>query len=581
MNAAPGHRHEVTVQPRGPLAMRGPRGEVPLGHAPLAGGWTARLPESFALDGIRIRGERIVIEGSDPDAIASARDRITRFWAAAIAPLWPDPLCIAPVSAAGLVGAATLAVPVGGVGGSGGSGGLAARLDAYLAARVARSAPFGVPATADRILRLVALLDVPATLRAVLDLSRGDHWTLDIVESGPLEALRARMVPATGDAKAPGCALEVFHRQANLRPAEMFSVARAVQMAWLVAAGAEALPAALDIAVRHPGHAGLQLALHLRRQDWGLGLLRLSRAVREDLAGRESLPKLADLAGLGLRVRVEHAPGAPTPGRVLAAPPPLRWQAERAGDLPGWTYSGDGGVDNAALAHLPFAVVPAADGLALALAGRKGFPHLPAEERQACLGWLSGPRGAEGFRPAFGRLYLEGLEYRLLADGAPQAEAAALSAEIARIGRLAPAGDPLAAAAAALVDWLGATGRRPIGPLAEEGPLSRLTDTGRRVLEGAALTGPDLRALEDILFPDPAPAEAFLRACRDLHPGGLVLRPVRVGLRASYRSLCGLCDRQFHVFRQGQRALPDLRRDLALRSAIEGLREHRTTGEEA
>ncbi len=327
----------------------------------------------------------------------------------------------------------------------------------------------------------------------------------------------------------------------------------------------------LEVVVSHPGLDAGGLRLTLRPQDTGLALMRRARAVSRALRGRTRPPRPADLAGSGPQIALVPAEAPAAAPRPHAAPRPLQWQRDDGAGLPRWTYSGVGGVGDPSLVALPFAVAPRNHGLAPVPRDRPAFARLSGEDRIAYIDWLEGPRRAEAFRPAFGHLYLQGLEYRLLHDGAPPDETEALVAEIAAVGDLVADADPLAGQAAALLDWLGATGRRSTSDPAQEGPLTRLVQLGRQLAAGQALRAPELLALAPLIHPAEGGArgEGLLSACMAAFPEGLPLRPPRIGLAADYASLSGHCDVHRHLFlRHDRTPVPDLRCSLRLQAAL-------------
>lgn len=536
----------LTLHPRGPVVWRR-TADCPEGYVPLGPVWAVRLPPGLSATTLSdaqagmLRIRPLADADNAPEDVsartAALRAQVAQLWSDAVRPMRPDPAWPPPVSVAGMMAAPRLdqaASPV------------AALAAACRAVQALPDPPSGMSTAISLILRTIAVLDLPSM--TTVDLRRqGGGWVLQVSEEAALERLSDRV----GLTEVGGGQAVTLHARAALEagvaPAQLAALARAVQLARIVAANWTGALPRMQIATTHRGLNGQWLRMTLSPADWGLPLQRLVRRLRDAVADGDDPAPFHHLLPLRPQVDLVAAPpmapdaGAPT-GFVPAAP--VGWQAEGGPGRPRWTYAGTGGL----LADLPFAIDAAAAAPAL-------------------LHWLDGPRRSAGYDTRFGRLYLQGLEYRLLADHPPAAEIAAIVIEVAAIGDLAP-GEEIGTQARTLIDWLGATGRRQTGTPSQERPLTVLVQTGARVAAGRPLDGGAVWALGRHWFGCDADKEAFVMAFDARRPGGLMLRPPRVMLTASYVSLSGRCDDPYRSLAEGATPVPDLRVSAVLARVI-------------
>lgn len=549
----------VEIAPRGDAVLRGADGRHPEGYLPLGRSWAIRKGSALYTKWKSYDAPLVVSGMKDTASEAAALAELRSAWSEALAPLIPDLTRLPPVSAAGLPRRGPILAPLQQ------EPGRKAQIEDYLAAVQSPQAGQGIPAAIDPILRQLRILQLPSVSEARVRMRAPGHWTLQFVEAGPVEMLlgtppagrSARMNTAFENAIAPS-----ESRMNGTAAAGVMAVSRAVQLAWLWAACWTSVMPRLDIEVQHPGLDGKALLLSIPPEGWGLPLARLAHKAAE-AREQDGFPfPWPEVPAAGPRVYIaapstsdppeggwhDHVPGVP-----------IRWQAEDAGILPRWTYSGTADLAEPACRDLPFALSPQR--------------RLAGLDPQAFRDWLAGPRRQAGFRPEFALFYLQGLEHRLLVESPPPEEQTLLVKEIGTVAALLDADSLLAAQARDLIDWLGATGRRALRPMAEEGPLSVLVATARKVLEGAPLQHDDICAIARCLPEDDDLRDGMsLLAAARLIPQNLQVKAPRVDLIASYRSISRLLDQPAHRFMQNGTPLPDLRVSARIRQLIARIR---------
>lgn len=548
----------VEIAPKGDAVLRGADGRHPEGYLPLGRSWAIR--EGSTLHDKWTRYEAAsTSENKDEAAEALALAKLKSAWNQLLASLIPDLTRLPPVSVAGLPRRGRILAPVQQ------EAGRKAQIEDYLAAVQSPQTGQGIPAAIDLILRQLGILQLPSVSEARVRMRAPGHWTLQFVEAGPVEMLLG--TPPAGRSARMNIAFENVIAPSETRmngtaAAGVMAVSRAVQLAWLWAACWTSRMPRLDIEVQHTGLGAKALLLSIPPEGWGLPLARLAHNAAE---AREqdgfSFP-WPEVPGTGPRVHVATPSVTdPSPGGWHDHVPgmPIQWQAEDAGILPRWTYSGTADPVEPAYKDLPFALSPQW--------------RLAGLNPQAFRDWLAGPRRQAGFRPEFALVYLQGLEYRLLAESPPPEEQTLLVEEIEAVAALLDSNSRLAAQASDLIDWLGATGRRAVRPMAEEGPLSVLVATARKVLKGAPVQHDEICAIARCL-PDDGDLRggASLLAAARLIPQGLQVKAPRVDLIASYRSISGLLDQPAHRFMQNGTPLPDLRVSARIRHLIARIR---------
>lgn len=538
----------------GPLVLRRADGAVPEGFLAWGPHWAAAFPTDLKSADLSETPLGIAIGKSEEKD--EARGVISGFWDEAVKALLPVADPAIPVSGEGLSAGAGLVTPV-----SDGSG-LAAQIERHLAAQAGRRATAGdAAAFADLLLRQISVLRLPSDATVTLERQHGDDWLLALREAGALGCLAAdRLEWVTPDKKDKSGKLECRPDLARVTndTQTLYALARAVQLAQLAIGSGLDKDGRLRVEVCHAGLGGRKLMLAITAEDRGLALARLARQVARDLGGNKLSQPLERLP-----CRPALSVDREGPSLLVAAPvtgaEELQWHGED-GALPRrWVYSGDRATSSRYGQRLPFALVPGP--------AEDGFGALSAGERGAYLDWLSGARRAPGAQPGFVRLYLQGLEYRILADGAGAGETARLAGEILALRPLTEGDGLLAAQLDSLLDWLGATGRCPQGGLSIEGPLTRLVSYGRRVAQGHPLRTEDLELLGKIISaaelghpPVPGIAEPS---------DGEILPPPQKPLAAAYRSISGLCDQPRQIFPfDDARPLPDLRNSMRLRAIL-------------
>lgn len=545
--------YRAVIEPRGPAVLRTAEGAYPEGYRTAGSFWAVKLPpEVLASDMTHdsVTGQFLC---ADQDDAAAGLVRLRGFWLTARARLLPDLMSSLPRAAGGLVPrTALLPLTV--------EAGRSAQIEAY---RLATNAGAGASAAHDGIglmLRQVQIMTVPSVAQLRVWHAAPGHWAMQMQEAGPLECLLdgAFLLPAAkGEARRMTIGAKAGTPPLNGISARVVALLRAVQLAHIWSAcWTQALPR-LDVEVFHTGLSDQALRLTIAPEGWGLPLARLAQdlhGVLEDEA--EPMWKARDGVDLSWRLVPPATPEELT-WRDHWVPEPVAWQSAHDSVLPRWTYAGTAHADLREV--LPFAVTP--DG------------PFPPDEQHRFLAWLAGERRSEGLRPGFAMTYLQGLEYRLLKDTAPAPERAALVAEIKAIANLAD--EALLDRARHLIDWLGATDRRSLVALSDEGPICILIATARRVADGRALEVDDLCALASLcLGEDTDLGEGFRAALLQIAPEGLRLAPPKVQLAAHYASLGGELDEARRSFLHKDKPLSDLRASARLRHVL-GLAQSR------
>ena len=554
---------ETMVLARGPLVMRDRDGNLPSSHTPFGPVWALNMPASSLPSDVVLQHGSFVIAQSTK--LAETRTALNGLWRHHLATLRPDPWFHVPYSGSGLSDAAILAQI---------KTDETTRSDLirrYLNAQITRLPPPEMPAFVDSVLRQLAVLWLPSHARASLTRERTDDWHLRFDEQGKLEHLydwlesKPLKKSETGEILVPATEAMAGARDSK---AKLVAVARALQLIRILLAARPDKSAQLTVEVVHAGLIGQVLRLSVNPQDRGLGLMRLSQAVAAALSNSVTPPSFESLTQFGPIVSCP----TDTSRRQLpdamahAAPLPVGWLPDSKAALTRWTYAGTGGM----APTLPFAIAPRSHDLSPQISNALLFSRLSGADRLAYLDWLAGPRRSMGFRPIFAELYLQGIEYRLLAEAGPPAEQAALLQEIIAIAALIPPEDPLKARVGQLIDWIGATLFGTSANLGQYGPLSSLVYLGRTFIAGHALSGPAVLTLAQHLHPELATFkdEVFLAAFHAAYPERLHLRTPRLALVASYRSLSGLCDVAYFRFGSQVAAIPDLRGSVVLMRLI-------------
>lgn len=552
MSGQPAFR--VRIEPRGPTVLLSTDCARPEGYHAAGRFWAFRIPPEVLTGGMTCDPASGQFVCPDEEAAAAGLARLRGFWLGARAVLLPDLTAGAPRSKSGLVSRRILKPLTQEVG-------RAAQIKDYRRAVQAGVGAHTVPDPIALMLRQLQILTVPSRSEVRLWCAGPGHWILQMEESGPLQRL-LDIVSAVPSDKMGAHHIAIGRKseklQSDIVAARFVALVRAVQLARLWAdCWAGALPR-LDVEVAHSGLYGQAVRLVLGQESWGLPLQRLAHRLAQVLDEDAPEPVWTRLGDGGLSPQV--APLTSHEGlswRDNAALQPVAWRASDSQDLPRWTYAGTehGGV----LTELPFALSPER-------------PFSP-DYRQAFLNWLGGERRAMGLLPGFALTYLQGLEHRLLTEAAPQHEREALVREIGALAGLVDA--PLQAQAHHLLDWLGATGQRGLAALADEGPLSILVATARKLADGDALGQEDLCALASVCQgAEKAGDERFRAALREIAPEGLRFAPPRVALAARYESLGGGLDEPRRNFLQKGRPLADLRVSARLRQVFARAQAH-------
>lgn len=538
----------VRIEPHGVVVLRNADGACPEGYHAAGDFWAFRLPPPVLTGGMThdpVFGQFVC---ADQDAAAAGLVRLRGFWRAARAGLLPDLASCPPRSMAGLVRHGHFPPLTQ-------EAGRAVQVEGY---RQAMQAGAGTSTVSDSIalmLRQVQILTVPSTSELRIWCVTPGRWTLQMKEAGPLERLLDTVIAVPSDKKdvyRVTIGRKSERTQSESLAARFVALVRAVQLARLWAACWTGELPRLDVEVSHSGLDGQAVRLIIGPESWGLPLERLTDRLVKVLD--EDAPELVWtlLGGGGLAPQlVPLASHEDCEWREHAALQPVAWQASDAPGLPRWTYAGT--AHAGVLAELPFALSPESP--------------FPPEQQQAFLDWLHGERRASGLHPGFALTYLQGLEHRLLSGSASPAECAALVAEIRALASLVDA--PLQARLRDLLDWLGATGRRELGTLIDEGPFSILVATASKLADGTALGRDDLCALATLcLKGEISRDEGFRAGLREIAPDGLRFMPPRVGLAARYESLCGGLDEARCQFLHKGQPLADLRASARLRQVF-------------
>lgn len=383
----------------------------------------------------------------------------------------------------------------------------------------------------------------------------------DVVDPKPGAAQVVRAAPPLPDTRAPA-----------LR--RLLLQARALQIACALRAHCHPMPPRVEIGSRHDCLPEESVTLALAASGWDLELPARLQELEALFDRKEVGPDFGTFfAAEGIRVTLQRRPATPDiqACRDIEAPLPREWRANPLPGLPRWTYSGEGGAPSTPAGAMPFALEPA-DAQRFQAAGWTAsqapvLAGLPATERERFLDWLAGPRDPRALPEPLVQRYLEGLEFRLLADPGAVTEITALAAEVARLAARTAPGSRIGQAAADLWDWLGATGARPLRPLLSEGPCSVLVQTGRSLALNGALSRTELRALAPQLLAAaerPADPDALADALSAGLPDPLRLRAPDAPLRLRYASLSGACDRAELPRLQDGKPVPDPRRSMRL-----------------
>lgn len=540
----------------GVLVLRRAVGAVPKGYRAFGPFWAVVLPGHLQAAELKSIPAGFVV--TKPDAVTHLQDQVDAFWQETIAGLLPVPIPQVPWSGAGIADGAALGVSATNEAARG------KQIADHLKARAAnRTAAHALPSFADLAMRQIAVLHLPSSAEATLLLGETGDWVLEFRESGSLGHLFGAI--SWVEPKDQGLECRAPTGAADGPLGVLAALARAVQLAQLAVASGLDAQDGLRVEVNHAGLDGKKVVLTLRPEDRGLAFARLARMVAEKMRSRK-----------GFRDRLESLPCRPTLVAESESIPevgepnpdqPMRWYRQDDAAVARWTYCGDRATSSHYPAGLPFALAPRDGAVDAMRSPSRAFHDLPSQARAAYAAWLAGSRGADGFHPDFADLYLQGMEYRLLSDAAPKEEAAALLTEIRRVRTLLDLADPLIGRIDSLSDWLCAIGKGPAGPLASQGPLTRLVTLGKAVAEGRPSVQADLLGLMqvtgDLISPD-----ALLLGVPADWPGEMMLIPPSKPLVARYVSLCGLCDVERHVFQHEGRPVPDLRASARLRALL-------------
>jgi hypothetical protein len=537
----------------GPLVLRRLDGAAPKGYSNWGPHWAAVFPEG--LESAELAETPLGIAIGKPKENADVGERITHFRDETIAALLPVPEPMIPVSGEGLTAGKVLVSPVTS------ERDRAGQIERHLAAMAKRS--HAVPdasAFADLLLRQISVLRLPS--EATVALQRRDEglWLLEFRETGRVGCLLGDLEWFTPEKENKSDRVECRLTAATngYEAGLLIATARAVQLAQLaVGSGLDHL-AGIRVDVWNADLGNKKLVLSISPEDRGLAVVRLARQVAKDLKEKKSgqLPEWLPCRPKLIEDQEETALPLDGSGRNIE---PLRWHGQEEVLPFRWVYSGDRANSLRYPQDLPFALIP---GRAV-----RGFGALPDRERGEYLNWLSGPRRAEGCSPDFLRIYLQGLEYRSLADSAPPKEVELLSGEIRALRALADGDDLLSAQIDSLLDWLCATGKCPYGSLNIAGPLTCLVGYGRAVAQGHPLFPADLDVLSKVLEESGERNVPFTDAVA-LPPEGLILPPPQKPLAAEYVSISGICDQKWQVFLHEGQPLPDLRNSIRLRATL-------------
>ncbi|MDO9525860.1 MAG: TerB N-terminal domain-containing protein [Gemmobacter sp.] len=531
----------------GVLVFRGPDGAVPKGYRAFGPLWAMVLPGHLQAAELKSIPAGFVV--TKPDAVTDLQDQVDAFWQETIAGLLPVPIPQVPWSDAGVADGAALGVSATNEAARG------RQIADHLKARaVSRTATHALPSFADLAIRQIAILHLPSSAEATLLRGETGDWVLEFRESGSLGHLFGVISWVEPKDKGLECRAPTGAAEGPL--GVLAALARAVQLAQLVVASGLDAQDGLRVEVSHAGLFGKKVVLTLRPEDRGLALARLAQWVAEKLRSRKGFQDR--LEGLPCRpALVADSESIPEVGEPNLDQP-LRWYRQDDAAVARWTYCGDRATSSHYPAGIPFALAPRDGAVEVMRSPSPAFHDLPSQARAAYAAWLAGTRGADGFHPDFANLYLQGMEYRILSDAAPKEEAAALLTEIQRVRTLLDQADPLIGRIDTLSDWLCAIGKGPAGPLALQGPLTRLVTLGKAVAEGRALVKADLLGLMEVTGDLISPDALLLGVPADW-PDELMLTPSSKPLVARYVSLCGLCDVERHVFRLEGGPVPDLR----------------------
>lgn len=543
--------HTLQIEPRGPVLPRIARHPLPAGHQAFSSNWSVALPLDLRKRGVTIteQGFEHADDGNPPFSPTSLAFALTRFWNESLRGLIPDPHYSPPVSAAGLIPPALVSRPLLD------EGARAGMSEDYLDASIRAEPPEGIAAGVWMVFRCLSVLSVPYPSLVRLRISADEGWHLDFRERGAVGLLLDRLVahPARAkDTKGMRYALQAASVESDDLPApQVLALARALQLAAIIAACHLRPPGRVEITVSCSDLQGMAIRLRLDPGDWGLGLGRLAKAMRDALVDTAALPSAAALCAMGPSVdRVPvpvHSLAASEAGARITPYVPgqaVRWIGAAPDQGLRFVYAGTTALPGEPAGRLPFAVAPPSGALWSDRRRTTAFADLDGTQQEAYRAWLRGPRRGYGFTEPFGLLYLQGLEYRLLADQAAVGERTDLVAEIQALKGLCAAGSVLGTGCAALLDWLGATGIRPRLDLSQETPLTSLVLISARVAHSGDLDAEALYRLALLLSekPDIPSRDDFSGSFCDLWPEGLRLRPPRVRLSAGYQSLSGCCD---------------------------------------
>lgn len=539
------------IEPSGRVVLPRDDETPPAGFTRFGTQWAIRLPPALLEAGYAVSDSGVV--SIERDRAEAGRPGFIDFWRQAMVAFTPDPLPFVPVSQAGL------GDPLIWRRTPGPEGGRREQVEDLWNQRANWRPPAPGSAVADMILRQVAVLRVPARVKVRLAEDGLGGWVLGFEEAAGFPHIFGRLQwtdPSDGDRT------EVVP-EATPRPRgalgleEYLAIARVAQLAGIASACLPADAGTLRIEVRHALVDGMTAVLVLRPRDRGLPLLRMCHRIHGHLGrGHAMVPPKG---GQGLWPAVEPATlrVQEENGHAYRDPEPPRWHTDGDQRPHGWTYNGDSRQSRAFPRGLPFAITTHS-GMSVPTPG--SFSSLSAQERAAFLEWLSGERRGEGLTPRFADLYLQGLEYRLLADTASKEEAQDLVAEIVAVSALFPPDHETKIRAETLLDWLGAIGRRPILSLGNQRPMTVLVACGRAVVRHGVLSGEELSALS--ILPEVAgrsgDPDQLVQSFGHTFRHGLRAHDLRAPLVLNYRSLSGLCDVTSQRFFEEGRAIPDL-----------------------
>lgn len=567
--------YHCQLEPWGSLRYFHPNAKPPQGHVALDKRWWLRLPPDISAHWLDVREDGICVQG--PQDPAKTAKSLLMLWHQGFDALHPQPLRAVPVSTAGTDTPNALRPPQP----TGGADDWNAQLRDYLASWPSQAAQAGERAL-EMFLRQMRAR--PQCARADLfvwhDPKAG--WRIQLHQPAALLDLVAVTPPELAALARISAqpSVTLSPRADKLTDARrlVFETALLVEVAQMALASGLGRDSGLEVQLVCPRRTGLLKldpdasdcrTLCVPQEGGLLRLMQLSAVLAKAIRRGEGITFDIRTPLRLYAIPIWSPPKAPPD--VIATPRLLDWRPLKGKGADRGTYGGDINHADSAPLGLPFALSAASSRQPACKTANRAFTALSALKQNQYTNWLAGPRQLRGLHSHILELYLQGLEYRLLAQPIDAQERQDLGAELLRLHKLITTPEALTTTNALtgakglpdailrLLDFAAVSGRDTGHYPADKTPEYRtLAEASQDLRRDGVLSAPRLTALSRILCPDLALTEAQIDACG---PAQQRLPLPHIPLVLRYESLSGLCDAGRYVV-QGA---CDLRQSLALR----------------